>query len=114
DRAEHLRYLGGALSPAPLAHARCRPPDGGAPSRLALHGVDGTLGRRLRGRDLIPRKAPPALPPSPQRGHAAVLSLVDRPNVRAMIRAHLRWWSRPRPHAQRTTSTPRVRLSGAA
>src|SRR5216684_7370660 len=30
-----------------------------------------------------------------------------------MIRAHLRRW-RPRPHAQRTGSTPRVRPSGAA
>src|SRR2546428_9694124 len=33
--------------------------------------------------------------------------------TRAMIRAHLRRW-RPRPHAQRTGSTPRVRPSGAA
>ncbi len=33
--------------------------------------------------------------------------------TRAMIRAHLLRW-RPRPHAQRTGSTPRVRLSGAA
>src|SRR5947209_9772802 len=32
---------------------------------------------------------------------------------RAMIRAHLLRW-RPRPHAQRTGSTPRVRPSGAA
>src|SRR6187397_2523587 len=30
-----------------------------------------------------------------------------------MIRAHLLRW-RPRPHAQRTASTPRVRSSGAA
>src|SRR6266481_4091943 len=33
--------------------------------------------------------------------------------TRAMRRAHLRRW-RPRPHAQRTESTPRVRPSGAA
>src|SRR5438128_8439664 len=33
--------------------------------------------------------------------------------TRAMIRAHLRRW-RPRPHAQRPESTPRVRPSGGA
>ena len=38
---------------------------------------------------------------------------VRRDNARAMIRAHL-LRRRPRPHAQRTESTPRVRPSGAA
>src|SRR6266849_2021244 len=36
-----------------------------------------------------------------------------KPPSEWMIRAHLRRW-RPRPHAQRTGSTPRVRPSGAA
>src|SRR6266852_5947845 len=52
--------------------------------------------------------AKPALEPGPVRG-----TRFSPTGPRAMIRAHLRRW-RPRPHAQRTGSTPRVRPSGAA
>ena len=86
DRAEHLRDLGGARAADDVAAAGRRSPDGGAPPGLARHGLDGPLGRRLRGRDVVPREAPPALHAAAQHGHAALLSLVARAPLRALSR----------------------------
>ncbi len=86
DRAEHLRDLGGARAADDVAAAGRRSPDGGAPPGLARHGLDGPLGRRLRGRDVVPGEAPAALHPAAQHGHAALLSLVARAPLRALSR----------------------------
>ena len=43
DRRQHVGDVGHALASAALAHARRRPPDGGAQGRLAVHLLDGSL-----------------------------------------------------------------------
>src|SRR5882724_9769642 len=56
----------------------------------------------------------PVTPPPPSRvGGSRVCEFLRRDTSRLREKAHqLRW--RPRPHAQRTGSTPRLRPSGAA
>jgi hypothetical protein len=56
------------------------------------------------------------LTPSPSARERVGMRVASSSRIirgRAMIRAHLLRW-RPRSYAQRTESTPRVRLSGAA
>ena len=50
-----------------VAHARCRPPDGGAPGRLARHPGARPQRRRPRGRELVPREAPGRVPGQGER-----------------------------------------------
>jgi enoyl-CoA hydratase/carnithine racemase len=85
DRGEHLGDVGGPLAPAHVAAPRRRPSDGGAPARLEVHGVDGASGGCVRGRLGLSRKAPGPLHAPAQRGHAALLPLVDRPPIHALI-----------------------------
>ena len=87
DRGEHLGDVGGPLAPAHVAAPRRRPPDGGAPARLPVHGVDGARGGRVRGRLGLSRQAPGPLHAPAQRGHAALLPLVDGPPIHALIAA---------------------------
>ena len=66
-------------------HARRRPPDGGAPARLAR--AWSTWGARPTPREgvsVLPREAPGALHDAAERGHAAVLSLWRRAPIHAL------------------------------
>src|SRR5438876_142985 len=87
-----------------------------SPAKAKIGIMPAPSSRAARGRP--PRRcAPwrrPASPPSrAPRTWAPPWRACSARKPRAMIRAHLRRW-RPRPHAQRTESTPRVRPSGAA
>src|SRR5205085_1835629 len=65
-----------------LAHARRRPSDGGAQGGLALHLLDGPIAGRARGRRVLPREAPAEVHAPSERRHAALLPVVEGPNVR--------------------------------
>ena len=58
DRRQHRAGLGGADPPDAVAHARRRPPDGGAPGRLAWHPVARCQRRCQGGRRELSREAP--------------------------------------------------------
>src|SRR5207302_8847410 len=75
-RAQHLGRVGGAHPADAVANARRRSPARGAPHRLARHVAHGPLGRRPRGRDLVPRETAAALHRPARQGHAALLSVV--------------------------------------
>src|SRR6185295_8797951 len=79
--------VGRALAAAPLAHARRRPPDGGAQGRLEVHLLDGAVGGRTRRRRVVSREAPAAVHAPAERRHAAVLPVVARAAVRVTIGA---------------------------
>src|SRR5262245_55682539 len=81
DRRQHVRHFRHAEPHAALAHAGRRSPDGGAPRRLEGHLLDGSLGGRGRGGNILPREAPPALLHAPEYGPSTLPPLVATPSV---------------------------------
>ena len=61
DRREHRPRLGRARAPDDVDDARRGAPDARPPRRLAGHALPRTVGRRDRGRDVVPREAPAAI-----------------------------------------------------
>ena len=110
-RGPSRRAGGSPASSSSMRRARPSPRRRGPPRRTAVAGTARCATARAVGesrgfRSASHRPRQRGQPPDP--GVPALASL-----PRAMIRAHLRRWH-PRPHAQRTQSTPRVRASGAA
>jgi enoyl-CoA hydratase/carnithine racemase len=87
DRRQHLGRLRRPLTRSAVAHARCRPSDGGTPHRFEVHLRDGSVGRRARRRDRVPGEAPGPLHDAPEPRHAGRLPLVAGPTVQALTTA---------------------------